>query len=150
MRTPYYDKKRWAVSINSAIYPRIRVNQQYADCFRHARDGEATVLAQHLQEARWLVRNDQDAEDIVQESFFKAFKAQESFRGSEAKTWMLAIVRNTAMDFRRRLKAGLAVPLGDAGHEPEDDSPDPESALVADSLDSLISRAMCSELSVMV
>jgi RNA polymerase sigma-54 factor len=51
------DKKRWLVSINSAIYPRIRVNQQYADCFRHARDGEMNLLAQHLQEARWLVRN---------------------------------------------------------------------------------------------
>jgi len=83
--------------------------------------------------ARWLVRNDQDAEDIVQESFLKAFKAQESFRGSEAKTWMLAIVRNTAMDFRRRLKAGLAEPLGDQGREPADNSPDPESAFVAES-----------------
>src|SRR3954469_13946072 len=51
------EKKKWMVSINSAIYPRIRVNQQYADCFRHARDGETTLLAQHLQEARWLVRN---------------------------------------------------------------------------------------------
>ena len=83
--------------------------------------------------ARWLVRNDQDAEDVVQESFLKAFKAQESFRGSEAKTWMLAIVRNTAMDFRRRLKAGPAAPIGDERHEPEDDSPDPESALIAES-----------------
>jgi RNA polymerase sigma-54 factor len=51
------EKKRWLVSINAAIYPRIRVNQHYADCFRHARDGGATLLAQHLQEARWLVRN---------------------------------------------------------------------------------------------
>ena len=51
------EKKRWVVTINSAIYPRIRVNQQYADCFRHSRDGETTLLAQHLQEARWLVRN---------------------------------------------------------------------------------------------
>src|SRR5690606_34194008 len=51
------EKKRWVVSINAAIYPRIRVNQQYAECFRHARDGETTLLAQHLQEARWLVRN---------------------------------------------------------------------------------------------
>jgi RNA polymerase sigma-54 factor len=51
------DKKRWSVSINSAIYPRIRVNQQYADYFRQARDGETALLAQHLQEARWLVRN---------------------------------------------------------------------------------------------
>lgn len=51
------EKKRWVVSINSAIYPRIRVNQQYAEHFRHAREGETTLLAQHLQEARWLVRN---------------------------------------------------------------------------------------------
>ena len=51
------DKKRWVVSVNNAIYPRIRVNQQYADYFRHAREGDTTVLAQHLQEARWLVRN---------------------------------------------------------------------------------------------
>ena len=51
------DKKRWTVSINAAIYPRIRVNQQYADYFRQTRDGETALLAQHLQEARWLVRN---------------------------------------------------------------------------------------------
>ena len=51
------EKKRWLVSINAAIYPRIRVNQQYADYFRQARDGETALLAQHLQEARWLVRN---------------------------------------------------------------------------------------------
>lgn len=51
------EKKKWLVSINSAIYPRIRVNQRYAEHFRQARDGESTLLAQHLQEARWLVRN---------------------------------------------------------------------------------------------
>jgi RNA polymerase sigma-54 factor len=51
------EKKRWVVTVNSAIYPRIRVNQQYADYFRQARDGETALLAQHLQEARWLVRN---------------------------------------------------------------------------------------------
>ncbi len=51
------EKKRWVVSINAAIYPRIRVNQQYADYFRQTREGETALLAQHLQEARWLVRN---------------------------------------------------------------------------------------------
>jgi RNA polymerase sigma-54 factor len=51
------DKKRWVVNINAAIYPRIRVNQQYADCLRRARDADSAPLAQHLQEARWLVRN---------------------------------------------------------------------------------------------
>jgi RNA polymerase sigma-70 factor (ECF subfamily) len=83
--------------------------------------------------ARWLVRNDQDAEDIVQESFLKAYKAQESFRGSEAKTWMLAIVRNTTMDFLRRHKSSSTVTLGEQGYEPEDDSPDPERVLVEQS-----------------
>ena len=80
--------------------------------------------------ARWLVRNDQDAEDIVQESFLKAYKAQENFRGSEARTWMLSIVRNTAMDFLRRDKSSIAVRLGDEGYEPKDDSPDPERVLL--------------------
>jgi RNA polymerase sigma-54 factor len=51
------DKKRWVVTINAAIYPRIRVNQQYAECLRRARDAETAPLVQHLQEARWLVRN---------------------------------------------------------------------------------------------
>jgi RNA polymerase sigma-70 factor (ECF subfamily) len=63
--------------------------------------------------ARWLVRNDHDAEDIVQESFLKAYKARDSFRGSKPKTWMLSIVRNTAMDFLRRVKSSSAVTLGD-------------------------------------
>jgi len=92
--------------------------------------------------ARWLVRNDQDAEDIVQESFLKAYKAQESFRGSEAKTWMLTIVRNTAMDFLRRYKAGMAVPLGDQGQEPQDHSADPERGLLEESRRDQVHRAI--------
>jgi len=80
--------------------------------------------------ARWLVRNDQDAEDIMQESFLKAYKAQESIRGGEAKTWMLSIVRNTAMDFLRRSKSGNVATLGDERYEPKDDSPDPERVLL--------------------
>ena len=51
------EKKRWVVSINAAIYPRIRVNQHYAQCLRRARAPDSAPLAQHLQEARWLVRN---------------------------------------------------------------------------------------------
>jgi RNA polymerase sigma-70 factor, ECF subfamily len=92
--------------------------------------------------ARWLVRNDQDAEDIVQESFLKAYKAQESFRGSEAKTWMLSIVRNTAMDFLRRYKTNIAVPMGDHEYEPKDESPDPERALLEQRRNEQVRRAI--------
>jgi RNA polymerase sigma-70 factor, ECF subfamily len=92
--------------------------------------------------ARWLVRNDQDAEDIVQESFLKAYKAQESFRGSEARTWMLSIVRNTALDFLRRDKSSVAVTLDKPGYEPEDHSPDPERALLEQSRRERVRRAI--------
>jgi RNA polymerase sigma-70 factor (ECF subfamily) len=91
------------------------------------------AYASRIYLARWLVRNDHDAEDIVQESFLKAYKAQESFRGSEAKTWMLSIVRNTAMDFLRRYKSSTTMTLDEPGYEPRDDSPDPERALLAES-----------------
>ncbi len=45
--------------------------------------------------AKWLTRNHQDAEDIVQESYMKAFRHFDGFRGADAKAWLLAIVRNT-------------------------------------------------------
>ncbi|MGH8150997.1 MAG: RNA polymerase factor sigma-54 [Steroidobacteraceae bacterium] len=51
------DRKRWAVAVNAAIFPRIRVNQRYAEELRQARPGASARLSQHLQEARWLVRN---------------------------------------------------------------------------------------------
>ena len=80
--------------------------------------------------ARWLVRNDQDAEDIVQDSFLKAYKAQESFRGSDSRVWMLSIVRNTALDFLRRYKTRATVSLADQIQDPEDKAADPERGLL--------------------
>jgi RNA polymerase sigma factor (sigma-70 family) len=45
--------------------------------------------------ARWLTRDDHNAEDVVQESCLRAFKFFASFRGGNARAWLLAIVRNT-------------------------------------------------------
>lgn len=81
--------------------------------------------------ARWLVRNSDDAEDIVQESFLKAFKAVDGFRGGDAKVWMLSIVRNTAMNFLRRRKPDVATDF--AQLEPADRSPSPEQSLLQES-----------------
>jgi RNA polymerase sigma-70 factor, ECF subfamily len=80
--------------------------------------------------ARWLVRNDHDAEDIVQESFMKAFKALDTFRGGDARVWMLAIVRNTAMTFLRGRKPGVTVNWSIQDHDPVDRGPDPERGLL--------------------
>ena len=46
--------------------------------------------------ARWITRNDQDAQDVVQESMLRAFRYFDSLRDAQARPWLLAIVRNTA------------------------------------------------------
>jgi RNA polymerase sigma-70 factor (ECF subfamily) len=45
--------------------------------------------------ARWLTRNDQDAKDVVQEAFMRAFRFLGGFRGGNVRSWVLRIVRNT-------------------------------------------------------
>ena len=45
--------------------------------------------------ARWLTRNDHDAHDVVQEAYLRAFKFFGGFHGDNARSWLLAIVRNT-------------------------------------------------------
>lgn len=45
--------------------------------------------------ARWLARNDHDAEDIAQEAYLRAFKFFDGFHGDDARPWLLSIVRNT-------------------------------------------------------
>lgn len=46
--------------------------------------------------ARFLMHNDQDAEDVVQEACLRAFRFFEGFRGENTRAWFLKIVRNTA------------------------------------------------------
>jgi RNA polymerase sigma-70 factor (ECF subfamily) len=57
------------------------------------------VISPHLDAAynlaRWLVRNDQDAEDMVQEACLRALKFFSGFRGTDSRAWLLTIVRNT-------------------------------------------------------
>jgi RNA polymerase sigma-70 factor (ECF subfamily) len=52
--------------------------------------------------ARFLMRNDQDAEDIVQEAALRAFRFFDSFRGENSRAWLLSIVRNTAFTALKR------------------------------------------------
>lgn len=91
------------------------------------------ILWPHLRAAynlaRWLVHNDHDAEDIVQESFVKAFRSLEGFRGGDPRVWLLTIVRNTAMTLLRRRQTETASARSETAVEPTDSKPNPESAL---------------------
>src|SRR6059058_4994333 len=64
--------------------------------------------------ARWLLRNEQDAEDVVQEAYLRAFKSFGGFHGSNGRAWLLTIVRNTSYTL---LKKNQAVDLTTAFDE---------------------------------
>lgn len=81
--------------------------------------------------ARWLTRSHEDAEDIVQEAFLRAFSAFESFRGEDAKPWLLTIVRNTSMTWlKRNRNGGATIGFEEALEDPVEPSPDPEEGLL--------------------
>jgi RNA polymerase sigma-54 factor len=48
---------KWTATLNRSIVPRVRLNQTYASLFQEHRNAKNTELAQHLQEARWTVKN---------------------------------------------------------------------------------------------
>src|SRR5258708_9968083 len=86
---------------------------------------EAMMLT-HLDAAhnleKWLVRNEQDAQDVVQEAFLRAFKSFGGFHGSNGRAWLLTIVRNTSYTLLKKNRvAGLTTPFDEeihvAGHE---------------------------------
>jgi RNA polymerase sigma-70 factor (ECF subfamily) len=71
--------------------------------------GFAEILLSHLDAAynlaRWLVRNGDDADDVVQEAYLRAFQYSDGFRGGDARAWLFTIVRNTAYTWLRKTRA---------------------------------------------
>ena len=65
-----------------------------------------TLVIPHLDAAynlaRWMTRNTSDAEDIAQEAMLRAFRFFDTFRGEDARVWLLTIVRNTYLTWIRR------------------------------------------------
>src|SRR5882724_11704192 len=59
--------------------------------------------AQNL--AKWLLRNNQDAEDVVQEAYLRALKSFHGFHGSNGRAWLLTIVRNTSYTLLKKNRA---------------------------------------------
>jgi RNA polymerase sigma factor (sigma-70 family) len=80
--------------------------------------------------ARWLTRNDHDAEDVVQDAYLRALRFFGGFRGDDARGWLLAIVRNTCYDFlRRRRPQEVTDAFDEEIHSAVDDDQTPETLL---------------------
>jgi RNA polymerase sigma-70 factor (ECF subfamily) len=78
--------------------------------------------------ARWLTRNDHDAEDVLHEAVLRAIRYMGSFRGDSARPWLLQIVRHTCWAWLKsnRPAEHVAIDDDDAWSEvaaPADDEP---------------------------
>ena len=76
--------------------------------------------------ARWLMRNDDDAADAVQDACLRALRFIGGLRGDDGRVWLLAIVRNTCYS---RLKRGSMraneTEFDDELHTPDAEQADP-------------------------
>ncbi|MER8593632.1 MULTISPECIES: RNA polymerase sigma factor [unclassified Mesorhizobium] len=116
-----------------------------------ARDGDAfrTIIKTHNQRlyriARGVVRNDSEAEDIVQEAYVSAFAHLEAFRGDASlATWLSRIVINEALGRlrkRRRMVAMPENPQAEIIRFPLNPSDDPERTMAQRQILELVERA---------
>jgi len=81
--------------------------------------------------ARWLTRNDAEAEDVVQDACVRAMRFFSTLRHEDARAWLFTIVRNTWYSrVSRRAGVTEGTPLEEAAAEPADGALDPEERLM--------------------
>lgn len=88
------------------------------------------VMLPHLDAAhnlaKWLLRNEEDAKDVVQEAYLRAFKSFGGFHGSNGRAWLLTIVRNTSYTLLKKNRAAdLTTTFDEEIHAASDESASP-------------------------
>ena len=92
--------------------------------------------------ALWLMRNEHDAQDVVQQASLRAFQYFRTFTGGNGRAWFLRIVRNTCSGWRGRRFAALTDPFDEQQHRSGRPTFDPEMLLLQTDDATLIARAM--------
>jgi RNA polymerase sigma-70 factor (ECF subfamily) len=82
--------------------------------------------------ARWLTRNDQDAEDVLQNAVLRALQFFDGFHGVNARAWLLTIVRNSFYSWLEQRHRGheMAEPFDEEIHSAAGGGADPEVELL--------------------
>jgi len=93
--------------------------------------------------ARWLTRDETDADDVVQEAVLRAFRYFGGFhQGMDGRPWLLGIVRNTCYTWMRQNRAQeLLVPL-DESNDLESRDLSPEALLLQSADGQTVRRAL--------
>jgi RNA polymerase sigma-70 factor (ECF subfamily) len=92
--------------------------------------------------ARYLLRNEHDAQDVVQEAYLRAWRYFATFRGGDEKAWLLTIVRNCCYTWRRTAQATELVPYDDAEHGTSGKGTDTDARAIGDSERRLLASAL--------
>src|SRR5216110_1828226 len=94
--------------------------------------------------ARYLLRDEHDAQDVVQDAVLRALRYFDGFRDGDARAWLLAIVRNCSYTWHRRNRADrVTVGYADVdGAEQLRDSADTDAFALQSSERAAIDRAL--------
>ena len=92
--------------------------------------------------ARWLIRNEDDAEDVLQEASLRALRYFRTFSGGDGRAWFLSIVRNTCRGWRVRPMDTAMDPFDEEQHSREPAALDPEALMHRGDEVALVTRAM--------
>ena len=92
--------------------------------------------------ARGILRNEHDAEDVLQEASLKAFQYFRTFTGGNGRAWFLRIVRNTCYDWQRDILHSSTDPFNEESHSTPKPGSDPETMVLQADDATLIECAM--------
>jgi RNA polymerase sigma-70 factor (ECF subfamily) len=92
--------------------------------------------------ARWLVRNDDDAADVVQDASLRALRYFHTFTGGNGRAWFLSIVRNSCRDWSTRRGRAVSDPFDESEHSGLTHMPDPETLMLRRDSVALITRTL--------
>ena len=115
-------------------------------CTQNTRS-DTSMLVAHLDAAynlaRWLMRNETEAEDVVQDSYLRAIRHFGAFRGGDGRAWLLTIVRNGCYDrMRQKGASGRSTDFDEAIHSGGQRSPNPETALLQAERSELVRKSL--------
>jgi RNA polymerase sigma-70 factor (ECF subfamily) len=96
---------------------------------------DMATLAGHLGAAynlaRWLMRDETEAEDVVQDAYVRAIRHFSAFRGGDGRAWLLKIVRNGCYDRLREKGASLqSTDFDESKHSANRQTANPEAAML--------------------